>query len=89
MNSNTHNQSLNNSTLSTSPISIYSHIFPRITNPFHNPTIVDFERLIPLTIRTLFFLSSDPTTNLPKTTILKTTSKKTSLNTTFLPFNSS
>ena len=43
MNSNTHNQSLNNSTRFTPPISIYTHIIPHITNPFYNPTIVDFE----------------------------------------------
>ena len=47
MNSNTHNQSLNNSNLFTSPISIYTHIFPHITNPIYNPTTVHFERLIP------------------------------------------
>ena len=46
MNSNTHNQSWNNSTLFTSPISIYTQIIPHITNPIYNPTIVDFERLI-------------------------------------------
>ena len=47
MNSNTHNQSLNNSTLFTSPISIYTHIISHITNPIYDPTIADFERLIP------------------------------------------
>ena len=46
MNSNTHNRSLNNSTLFTSPLTIYTHIIPHITNPIYNPTIADFERLI-------------------------------------------
>ena len=46
MNSNTHNRSLNNSTLFTSPLAIYTHIIPHITNPIYNPTTADFERLI-------------------------------------------
>ena len=47
MNTNTHNRSVNNSTLFTSPISIYTHIIPQMTNPIYNPTTVDFERLLP------------------------------------------
>ena len=47
MNSNTHNYSLNISTFFTSPIPIYTHLIPYITNSIYNPTIVDFERLIP------------------------------------------
>ena len=47
MNSNTHIRSLNNSNLFTSPLTIYTHLIPHITNPVYNPTIADFERLIP------------------------------------------
>ena len=46
MNSNTHNQTPNNLSLFTSPITVYTHIIRHITNPIYNPTIVDFERLI-------------------------------------------
>ena len=56
MNSNKHNQTLNNSTLFTSLISIYTHIIPQITNPIYNPTIVHFERLIPQYEQNLFYL---------------------------------
>ena len=56
MNSNTHNQSLNNSTFFTSPISFYTHIIPHISNPIYNPTIVDFERLIPQYEQYFFYL---------------------------------
>ena len=56
MNSNTHNQPLNNSTLFTSPLTIYSHIIPHITNPFYNPAIADFERLIPHYEQYFFYL---------------------------------
>ena len=55
MNSNTHNRSLNNSSLFTSPISIYTHIIPHITNPTYNPTSVDFERLIPQYEQSFFY----------------------------------
>ena len=41
MNSNTHHRSLNNSTLFNSPLTIYTHIIPHITNPIYNPTIAD------------------------------------------------
>ena len=75
MNSNTHNQSLNNSNLFTSPISIYTHIFPHITNPIYNPTTVHFERLIPQ-YEQYFFYFFEPITNLPKITNFKTTSNK-------------
>ena len=47
MNSNTHKRSLNNSTLFTSPLPIYSQINPHETNPIYNPAIADFERLSP------------------------------------------
>ena len=56
MNSNTFNQSSNNSTLFTSPISIYTHIIPHVTNPIYNPTIVDFERLILQYEQNFFYL---------------------------------
>ena len=56
MNSNTHNQSLNNSTLCTPPISIHTHIIPYITNPIYNPTTVDFERLFLQYEQYFFFL---------------------------------
>ena len=56
MNSNTHNRSLNNSTLFTSSLTIYSHRFPHITNAIYNPTIADYERLIPHYEQKFFFL---------------------------------
>ena len=56
MNSNTHNQSLNNSTLFTHIISIYTHIIPHITNPIYNPTIEDFVILIPQYEQYFFYL---------------------------------
>ena len=46
MNSDTHNRSLNNSILFTSPLTIYTHIIRHITNPIHNPTTADFGRLL-------------------------------------------
>ena len=56
MNSNTHNRPLNNSTLFTSPLTIYTHIIPHITNSIYNPTFADFERLIPLYEHYCFYL---------------------------------
>ena len=56
MNSNTHYQFWNNSTLFTSPISIYTHIIRHISNPIYNPTIVHFERLIPQYEQNFFYL---------------------------------
>ena len=56
MNSNTHNQPLTNPTLFISPLTIYSHIIPHITNPIYNPTIADFETLIPHYEQYFFYL---------------------------------
>ena len=56
MNSNTHNRSLKNSTPFTSPLTMYTHIIPHITNPIYNPTTVDFERLLPQYEQYFFYL---------------------------------
>ena len=63
MNSNTHNQSSNNSTLFTSPISLYTRIIPHIPNLIFNPTIVDFERLIPQYDQHFFYLLNQQQTD--------------------------
>ena len=63
MNSNTHIQSLNNSTSFTSPISLFTHIIPHITNPIYNPTIEDFERLIPQYEQNVFYLLNQQQTH--------------------------
>ena len=63
MNSNTHNRSLNNSTLFTSPLAIYTHIILHITNPNYNPTIADFERLIPHYEQYFFYLLNQQQTH--------------------------
>ena len=56
MNSNTHNQPLNNETLFILPLTIYSHIIPHITNAIYNYAIADFERLIPHYEQFFFYL---------------------------------
>ena len=83
MNSNTHNQSSNNSTLFNSPISIYTHIIPQITNPIYNPINVDFQRLI-LQYEQYFFCF-DSTTNSPKIMNLKKTSNNNGLDHSYTP----
>ena len=63
MTSSTHNRSLNYLTLFTSPLTIYSHIIPHITNPIYNPTSADFERLIPHYEQSFFYLLNQQQTH--------------------------
>ena len=68
MNSYTHNQTSDNSSISNHSIPPSIRLVLHLPSPVYNPTTADFERLA---IHTILFLSFRPTTTLPKIFILK------------------
>ena len=80
MNANTYNQTSNNSSPSTSPISPFTCLVLQLPSPIYNPTNADFERLSQQYAQIFFYILEQKLQ--PKITNLKYTIEKSLLHST-------